>query len=45
MFDSLDFVPSDFDVVIKSPVIKFETPVMQKLVSSNVKIISDLEAG
>lgn len=44
-FNSLDFDTNNIDLVIKSPGIKFDTPVMQKLVDSNIKIISDLEAG
>lgn len=44
-FDSLDFDTSNIDFVIKSPGIKFETPIMQKLIESNIKIIGDLEAG
>ncbi len=44
-FDSLDFDTSNIDYAIKSPGIKFETPVMQKLINSNIKIIGDLEAG
>lgn len=44
-FDSLDFDTSNIDFVIKSPGIKFETPIMQKLTDSNLEIIGDLEAG
>ena len=44
-FDSLDFDTNNLDFVIKSPGIKFETPIMQKLIDSNIKIIGDLEAG
>ncbi len=44
-FDSLDFDTNNIDFVIKSPGIKFETPIMQKLTDSNIEIIGDLEAG
>lgn len=44
-FDSLDFNTDEIDLVIKSPGIKFETPIMKKLVDANLKIIGDLEAG
>lgn len=44
-FDTLNFDISNIDFVIKSPGIKFETPIMEKLINSNVKIIGDLEAG
>lgn len=44
-FDSLDFDTDNIDFVIKSPGIKFETPIMQKLLDANLRIIGDLEAG
>lgn len=44
-FDSLDFDTDNIDFAIKSPGIKFETPIMKKLLNADVKIIGDLEAG
>ncbi len=44
-FNTLDFNTDEIDLVIKSPGIKFETPIMKKLVDANLKIIGDLEAG
>lgn len=39
------FDVENIDLVIKSPGVKFTIPVIQKLIKSNKKIISDLEAG
>ncbi len=44
-FDNLDFNAKQIDLVIKSPGIKFDTPIMKKLIESDVEIIGDLEAG
>lgn len=44
-FNTLDFNSKDFDLVIKSPGIDFDTPIMKKLVEDNAHIIGDLEAG
>ncbi|QSX07276.1 UDP-N-acetylmuramoyl-L-alanine--D-glutamate ligase [Sedimentibacter sp. zth1] len=44
-FNSLDFDTENIEYAIKSPGIKYETPVIQKLIENNVKIIGDLEAG
>lgn len=44
-FNSLDFDTDEIEYAIKSPGIKFETPVIQKLLKNNIKIIGDLEEG
>jgi len=40
-----DFNLDDIDFAIKSPGIKYEIPVIQKLISKNIKVISDIEAA
>lgn len=40
-----DFNLDDIDLAIKSPGIKYEIPVIQKLISKNIKVISDIEAA
>jgi len=40
-----DFNLNDIDLAIKSPGIKYETPIIQKLISKNIKVISDIEAA
>jgi UDP-N-acetylmuramoylalanine--D-glutamate ligase len=40
-----DFSVEDIDLAVKSPGIKYETPVVQKLLKSNIKVISDIEAA
>lgn len=40
-----NFNIDDIDLAIKSPGIKYETPIIQKLASTNKKIISDIEAA
>lgn len=44
-FDTLNFDTNIIDIAIKSPGIKYETPVIQKLLQNNVKIITDFEAA
>lgn len=44
-FNTLEFNSNDFDFVIKSPGIDFDTPIMKKLTNDNMHIIGDLEAG
>ena len=44
-FEDMTFDTKDIDLAIKSPGIKPETDIIQKLVSDNIEIISDLEAG
>lgn len=36
---------SCLDLAIKSPGIKYEVPIIQKLISNNIKVISDIEAA
>ncbi len=40
-----NFNIDDIDLAIKSPGIKYETPIIQKLAAKNKKIISDIEAA
>lgn len=40
-----DFHIEDIDLAIKSPGIKYEIPLIQKLFSKNIKVISDVEAA
>jgi UDP-N-acetylmuramoylalanine--D-glutamate ligase len=40
-----DFSVEDIDLAIKSPGIKYEMPLIQELISKNVKVISDIEAA
>lgn len=40
-----EFYLDDIDLAIKSPGIKYEIPVIQKLISKNIKVISDIEAA
>lgn len=40
-----DFNLDDIDLAIKSPGIKYEIPVIQKLIAKNIKVISDVEAA
>jgi UDP-N-acetylmuramoylalanine--D-glutamate ligase len=40
-----DFEVEDIDLAIKSPGIKYEVPIVQKLIKNNIKIISDIEAA
>ncbi len=35
----------DVDLAVKSPGIKYETPVIQELIKKNIKVISDVEAS
>ncbi|MDD2494844.1 MAG: Mur ligase family protein [Tissierellia bacterium] len=40
-----DFDIHDIDLAIKSPGIKYEIPLIEKLLYNNIKVISDLEAA
>lgn len=44
-FTSDDFSIDDIDLAIKSPGIKYEMPLIQRLIAKKVKVISDIEAA
>jgi len=44
-FSNEDFDVDGIDLAIKSPGIKYEIPIIQKLIAKNIKVISDIEAG
>jgi len=44
-FSNEDFDVDCIDLAIKSPGIKYEIPIIQKLIAKNIKVISDIEAG
>lgn len=44
-FENMDFSIDNIDLAIKSPGIKYEIPIIQKLIKKNIKVISDIEAA